>query len=208
VPELCSREDALSAGISRYFTGKPCKHGHLAERCVASGQCVICHRDMQRAYARKLRESRLRAREWGKTKLTREQIAAKAKAFSEANPDKIKEYTRKHYSQNKTKVIRRTRNTRYQKKINITLKQYESVMKSHNGKCDICKTENPGGPYNSFNLDHCHETGKLRGILCFRCNTTLGKFEDKIELFEAAIRYLRAPPNADIIHLVVTGELI
>lgn len=39
-------------------------------------------------------------------------------------------------------------------------------------------------------IDHCHKTGKIRGILCSRCNTALGGFNDDIKLLDKAINYL------------------
>jgi hypothetical protein len=41
MPEIISRKDAIAAGLSRYFTGEPCKHGHMAERRL-SGHCIPC----------------------------------------------------------------------------------------------------------------------------------------------------------------------
>ena len=56
--------------------------------------------------------------------------------------------------------------------------------------CEIC-----GGPPKSGNkylaIDHCHKTGKLRGMLCDLCNTALGKFKDSEELLTNAIKYIR-----------------
>jgi len=40
-------------------------------------------------------------------------------------------------------------------------------------------------------LDHCHKTGRIRGVLCNNCNTGLGKFYDDIELLKTAINYLQ-----------------
>lgn len=42
MPEILSRRDALLLGLKRYYTGKPCKYGHDAERFVANGGCVEC----------------------------------------------------------------------------------------------------------------------------------------------------------------------
>lgn len=61
-----------------------------------------------------------------------------------------------------------------------------------NGKCPICNgILDPDGirasrPY----VDHCHETGKVRGLLCHHCNTGLGYFKDSRERLEAAVAYL------------------
>jgi hypothetical protein len=45
--EVISREEARAEGLTRYFTGKPCKHGHVAERHVASCGCMVCRREIK-----------------------------------------------------------------------------------------------------------------------------------------------------------------
>jgi hypothetical protein len=47
---ITSRKDALAQGLARYFTGKPCKHGHTGERHTVNGLCVQCNRERQIAY--------------------------------------------------------------------------------------------------------------------------------------------------------------
>lgn len=54
-----------------------------------------------------------------------------------------------------------------------------------NGLCAICKL-----PTESLVLDHCHDTGKIRGLLCGTCNTGLGMFRDSVETVRAATDYL------------------
>ena len=51
-----------------------------------------------------------------------------------------------------------------------------------------------------MHLDHDHESGQLRGILCFRCNNALGDFHDDLPLLRAAIRYLESylPVDDDV----------
>ena len=46
--EVISRKDAIAKGMNRYFTGKPCKHGHLAERSVIDHACVPCRNEIRR----------------------------------------------------------------------------------------------------------------------------------------------------------------
>ena len=53
--------------------------------------------------------------------------------------------------------------------------------------CDICER-----PLNKKNIDHCHKTGKVRGVLCTQCNTGLGKFQDDIDVMHKAIEYLKS----------------
>jgi hypothetical protein len=65
LPEIISRRQALDRGLIRYFTGKPCKRGHLVERLTSSANCLECHRLAEQTPARKaaniLYQRRLRA---------------------------------------------------------------------------------------------------------------------------------------------------
>ena len=213
--EIISRQKAIETQSSLYFTGKLCAHGHISQRRVANGVCVECHRISQsklnaknRVKPSTLNKSKTSTRGVaGKTQLTRESIYKNGRKFVDANPDKIKEYSKKHYLLNKSIVKVRSRSNRLYRNHSIRLDDYTSMLSTHNGKCDVCGTERAGGPHNKFNLDHCHTTGDLRGILCFRCNVTLGQAEDRIELLEKLIKYLRNPPRKAILEFIRTGDL-
>lgn len=56
--------------------------------------------------------------------------------------------------------------------------------------CAICKTKNPGGAGNTFVVDHCHSTGKIRKLLCGKCNCAIGLLNEDPLLFDAAKKYL------------------
>jgi len=62
-------------------------------------------------------------------------------------------------------------------------------MNRQNYKCAICLTENPGGK-GKFYIDHCHTTGKNRGLLCSCCNILLGQAKESKETLMNAIKYL------------------
>jgi hypothetical protein len=71
----------------------------------------------------------------------------------------------------------------------ITVEQYNEILTQQNGVCKIC--ENPPTEQFSLSTDHCHETNKIRGLLCNSCNNGLGRFKDDISLMERAIKYLK-----------------
>jgi hypothetical protein len=106
-----------------------------------------------------------------------------------------KAYGKHHYEQNKPKILKeqreRWRNTRraaYLKRLyGITPEQYEEMERKFNGTCWIC-----GGKPRTRKLavDHCHKTGKVRGVLCGSCNRGLQFFRDKPALFRRAADYL------------------
>lgn len=73
----------------------------------------------------------------------------------------------------------------------LTLEKYKSLLQKQENKCAICKCDYPTGRWDSFHVDHCHTTGKVRGLLCHHCNTGIGNLKDSIELLEQAINYLK-----------------
>jgi len=75
----------------------------------------------------------------------------------------------------------------------ITLEEYDVMNEEQNGQCAICGTT--GGKYEEtkkcgLSVDHCHETGTIRGLLCNDCNTGIGHFKDNPQLLNNAYEYL------------------
>jgi len=107
----------------------------------------------------------------------------KAKAWRIANPDRIKEYRIKNRQKNHRQELVR--------KYNVKFEWFDKQFEIQNKSCGICKknlewTDKQNTPH----VDHCHATGKVRGILCNRCNTVLGLCEDNKEIFINLIGYL------------------
>lgn len=69
----------------------------------------------------------------------------------------------------------------------ITPDQYYDLLDRQKNKCGICNSELP--PTNSV-IDHCHETGIIRGVLCRQCNTAIGMLRDQSDKMTNAQRYL------------------
>ena len=83
---------------------------------------------------------------------------------------------------------RRERANQVKSKYGITLEEAESMLAAQGGECRICGTNDFS--QRTWHIDHCHTTGKVRGILCSECNLGLGKFIDDTSLLRAAIDYL------------------
>lgn len=83
--------------------------------------------------------------------------------------------------------------TKIFKKFGITKKEYDDMVLSQENKCAICCKDKKdfNGRGNNFHIDHCHSSGKVRGLLCSNCNTGLGQFKDDIMSLENAIKYLK-----------------
>lgn len=76
----------------------------------------------------------------------------------------------------------------------ITEKDFQKMLKRQKGRCAICsykpdpKDKRPR--WRTLEVDHCHRTGKVRGLLCRRCNDALGKFEDDPKLLKRALAFV------------------
>lgn len=72
---------------------------------------------------------------------------------------------------------------------NLTVEEYNNLCELQNFVCAICKNKNRSG--RRLAVDHCHKTGKVRGLLCDGCNIGLGKLGDTIESITLALKYLQ-----------------
>lgn len=78
-----------------------------------------------------------------------------------------------------------TRNKHLKERYGVTAEDVAAMISEQGGKCAIC------GERDAEHVDHDHATGEVRGILCFTCNVGLGNFQDRTDLMEKAVRYLR-----------------
>ena len=78
----------------------------------------------------------------------------------------------------------------YKNRYGISIAEYDALFSSQNGNCKICGRSQKDQK-RKLAVDHDHKTGKVRGLLCDKCNKGLGQFEDNIELFQKAIEYLK-----------------
>ena len=81
------------------------------------------------------------------------------------------------------------------RKYGITLEQYNQMLDAQGGVCAICKKPETAkgnhGTARELAVDHCHDTGKVRGLLCSQCNTAIGKLTLADGTLESASQYLR-----------------
>jgi hypothetical protein len=100
-----------------------------------------------------------------------------------------------YYDHAKESVKLSSRRTAIKHNYGITLEEYNNLLNSQNGRCAICdkmetQSSCKNGTIDSLRVDHDHKTGKIRGLLCSKCNFALGHFNDDIELLNKAIKYL------------------
>ncbi len=106
------------------------------------------------------------------------------KTWCQKYRDKANQQSRDWKRNNKDK----TRNTWLKSNYGITLEEFNMMLLEQNNCCKICETEFTSKRFEY--LDHCHETKRVRGILCHHCNTGLGMFKDTKELLLKAMVYL------------------
>lgn len=111
------------------------------------------------------------------------------------NPDKAKlkndkqrENRRKYYQTKEGKES--SRRAHLKRTHGITLEQYNKKLEDQDGKCAICKGTSTHDKHGVLAVDHDHVTGKLRDLLCFKCNTVLGSVNDDKQILINAIKYL------------------
>lgn len=103
--------------------------------------------------------------------------------WNKSNPERY----RVSHNQAQRKLNARTGRQRTLKyKYGLTQDDYDALVIAQDGLCAICRA-----PQESLCVDHCHETGEVRGLLCKLCNCGLGYFRDDPSALQAAIEYLR-----------------
>ena len=122
-------------------------------------------------------------------------IIERSKQWEKDNPEKAK-LRRLRYEQTTTyQAIQR--NASYKRKYGLTLEEYNERLLNQNYLCAICKkeetrinTRETDGKKHLV-VDHEHITGKVRGLLCTKCNSILGFSMDDIQILENAILYIK-----------------
>lgn len=95
----------------------------------------------------------------------KEKIRLRSVEYRSKNADKTKEY----YSKNKEDILANHRNNYLKRKFGITTIIYDNMLKEQNNSCAICK-KHTSHFKKRLAVDHNHKTGKIRGLLCYRCN--------------------------------------
>jgi hypothetical protein len=75
-------------------------------------------------------------------------------------------------------------------KLGVTIEEYDRLLARQGGVCAICRRDRPGKAKRMLAVDHCHRTGRVRGLLCMRCNTTLSAIGDSVSGIQRFIDYL------------------
>jgi hypothetical protein len=113
--------------------------------------------------------------------------AGKVKAYNRA-------YSRERTKNNPDHVRMISQRSYLKKRYGMSVEEYEALLKAQGGKCAVqgCDSTSPGGRRTNWIVDHDHETGKNRGLLCHRCNVLLGVAKENINVLLGGAEYLEA----------------
>lgn len=183
------------------------KHKHAKDGM--SSYCKKCHAEQRREWRHKNPED------------ARKQGCADQKKRRLKNPDAVREYDRiryqnpkrrlqqqvsskRQYSKNSEQIKHRLREGRkndpgkyrdydLKRTYGITRDEWNQMLADQGGRCANpgCRTTEPGGRYNEWQVDHDHTTGKVRSLLCSNCNLTLGNAKECEFRLEGLAEYLR-----------------
>ena len=155
------------------------------------------HREWRKNNPDKVKEIKRRFYEKHKEKIHAERRAYRAKnrkkldaykrSWEEANPDLVSiQRARSRIKKMNAKI-----NGALRLHYGITIDAYNALAEKQGGVCAICGELNVTARSNRLVVDHNHKTGKLRGLLCFRCNCGLGYFRENHRFMTAAQEYLK-----------------
>jgi len=108
---------------------------------------------------------------------------ARNKAWYEKNFEKISQRARIELT------YEQRRNARLKNKFGITASEYDRILGQQNFLCAVC-SQHRDEFSKAFAVDHCHTTGRIRGLLCEKCNQGIGCFNDSPERIRLAVQYL------------------
>lgn len=108
---------------------------------------------------------------------------------------KCKECYSEYDQQWATLNVKKVRHNRLMSNHNMTFEQYQTMLIQQRHVCQICKQpeirKSHNGVLRSLSVDHCHKTGKIRGLLCDACNTAIGLLQDSVDNALALTEYLK-----------------
>ena len=109
--------------------------------------------------------------------------------------EEILEYNKNYRKNEYRKNPDKEKSRQLKMSFGITIDDYYEMLEIQKGVCAICgekeKSKTDRGKLKALSVDHNHKTGKVRGLLCYKCNHLLGNAQDDIEVLNSAIKYLK-----------------
>jgi len=152
---------------------------------IELNECVKCHWALPISEFRRDRNKKNNLKSWCKrcAHIRTDNTRQRERELYKLNPESRKASGKRWRIKNPSRLKERL--YRY----NLTTEAYQTLMLKQGNKCAIC-----GIPQielkHSLHIDHCHTTGKIRGLLCGRCNWAIGLLKDNINILKSAVKYL------------------
>lgn len=156
--------------------------------------CRVCHKQKAALWNSKNKQRCIDNKaKWYEE--NREVAIAKSINWHKKNSQRDKDNLKQRLKTDAKKIARISKNSKLRKFFGISIDQYDVMFKSQNGCCAICgeqekaidkRTNKP----RALAVDHCHKTGKIRQLLCNRCNHVLGLIKDSITICDKVKNYL------------------
>ena len=140
-------------------------------------------RDQARWY-KKMRQDPARLKRW------KARSVVGARLWEKRHPEKKKEIVRRNYEKHRSRKLNSAWERSIKRLYGIDAADYAVLLKKQDGKCALCRADKNNKGKQRFDVDHDHKTGKVRGLLCSRCNRKLG-FLDDSAFVVSALKYLR-----------------
>lgn len=118
----------------------------------------------------------------------RESLPLSAFHKSARNRDGVQTYCKRCQRENANPAVRQ--GAHFKTRYGITRAQYDEMLARQDGCCGICGGRVDANDRRRLHVDHDHETGAVRGLLCGSCNRGLGSFKDDIDRLRKAVKYL------------------
>lgn len=157
---------------------------HKAGKYGVNNWCKICSKENHKIWAADNREHR---NEYNRNR-RKNNISGcldKEREYKAINKDKLYSQNKEWKKANPEKVAIVERRSLLKTRYGMSLSDYDDLLASQNNSCAICKGNK------RMVIDHCHKTNKVRGILCNTCNRGIGLLQDRVEILQSAISYLK-----------------
>jgi phage-related minor tail protein len=142
---------------------------------IKRAEWIACNPEKARTSGQKYRDAHRAAR------------AARERARYYEDPERRKACNQERHAQ----YPQRRREDNLLKKYGMTLADFDAKMAAQGGCCAICERDLAGLPTKKTHVDHCHESGVVRAILCSWCNVAIGMLQDDPDVLRKAAEYVR-----------------
>jgi len=186
---------AIAIGSRFYINGNSCKRGHKSERYTNGGCCVAC------SILAKKSSVTHRQRSIENQKLMQIAVSNNKTTYIPDTPCKYGHSLRFTTSNNcvicdeigRDKYRITQRYCRIKREYGLTKIEYLAMVEKQKSCCFLCNSYHQD--HFKLHVDHCHETGKVRGLLCNKCNQGIGLFNHSPELIRKAAVYCEKANN-------------